>query len=379
MILVGDAVRHAAYERALCRGHGYESRLDVFYQGQQIDSLSLADDLAGGRVEVTARNRERRTLRLTAAQRRWPVAAASALSPYGVWGQAWVTITAGTVRFPDIPVWAGKLLTTGRVRWSGQVTVTGVDPMWQINREPFEVLRPAPRGMEVVSAILMLLQEVLPDATLDDRTGSTATIPAATAWDAGAGSRGKTIDELAASIGAELYAEPWAVAPGGQFVLRPVPTLLDTPAWVLPDGLESVVEADTQLQSGATVVNRWIVTSERTDRPLIREVVTDSDPASPTRYGGPMGRLTDFYSSPLISDNGQARAAGQAKLARSIGSARARTVRVIANPALEAGDVIAIGVDGEAPEYHLADSFDVPLSPDPASMSISTRSVGGTE
>lgn len=377
MFLVRDAAMHAQFLKALRHGHGYQTHVDAWYDGERIAQLDFGRHLSTGQVAVTGLNRERRTLTLTAAESLWPRLPSAALSPYGVWLQAWVTVTAGKTSFPPVPVFAGKLGTVKKARWEGMLDVAAVDPMWQVNKESFESMRPAPRGMEVVSAIAMLLAEVFPGATLDDRTGSTATIPASTAWDAGAGSRGRAIDELAASIGAEVYADPYAVSPAGTFVVRPVPGLADTPAWTLPDGDESVVVGDVQLQSGLTVVNRWVITSERSDRTPIREVVTDSDPGSPTRYGGPMGKLVDFFSSPLITDNGQAIQAGRAKLNRTIGAARPRNVEVIANPTLDAGDILAIGVDGEQAEYHIIDSFTLPLTPDPASMSIATRSVGG--
>jgi hypothetical protein len=92
---------------------------------------------------------------------------------------------------------------------------------------------------------------------------------------------------------------------------------------------------------------------------------------------GVLGKLTRFWSSPLFSSSGQAREAGQAKLRRSIGLARTRQVTVIANPALDAGDLMAITVDGEGPEFHIADDFAVPLTADPAAMTINTRSTGG--
>lgn len=375
MFQVGDALTHERFLSALTKTHGYDGRVEAWFDGNLVDQI----EFGSGSVKVTARNRERRSLEFAAPEKLWPALPTDPLTPYGAWLRAYVTVTAGATAFPEIPVFAGRLSQVEGNRWEGDLRVSAVDPMWQVNREPFERLRPAPSASRIVDAVRQLLVEVFPEATLEDQTGSTATVPAGLMWDAKPGSRGKAIDELAASIGAEVYARPTAVWPGGDFVIRPVPSLAGPVDWTLPDGLVSIVEGDKRVQSGAAVVNRWIVEVQRQDAPTLYVPVTDSDPASPTRYGGPMGKLAAFYSSPLISDEAQGFNAGLAKLRRSIGLARQRTLRVAVNPALEAGDVMSVSVDGESLETHIADEFAAPLQHDPASMDIATRSAGGVE
>lgn len=376
MWMVGDAVTHQAYLQALTRTHGYDGRVEAWYNGAKIGDIEFAD----GTVSVTARNRERRSLELTVAERLWPTLPTDPLSPYGVWLKAFVTVSAGATRFPEIPVFAGRLSKVSRVRWSGQLRVEAVDPMWLVNRETFEVPRYVSAGARVVDVIRALLVEVYTQASLEDLTGSEVMMPVAATWDTVAGARGKAVDELAAALGAEVFARPTAVWPGADFVVRPVPAPTDPAVWVLPDGLASIVAGDEQSQSGLSVANRWIVTSERTDEVTpIRVVVSDDNPGSPTRYGGPMGKLSDVYASALITTEAQALAAGQARLIRSLGPARTRAVRLVANPALEAGDVLGIGVDGEAPEYHVADAFDIPLTHNPADITVTTQSTGAND
>lgn len=373
MFQVGTSDVHAAFLAALAYSHSLQGRVEAWYNGEKRGEV----EFESGSVRVTGRNRERRGLDLMVAEGLWPASTADLLTPYGGWVRALVTVKAGATVFPEIPLFAGKLLKDELEWMSGHVAVKGADPMWQVNREPFETLRGAPAGARVVDTVELLLTEVFPYATLQDLTGSQVTIPAGVVWDAGRGSRGKAIDDLATSIGAEVFARPTVVWPYGDFVIRPIPGLTDTPAWVFPDGLNSIVAADKRVQSGADIVNRWIMQAERFDAAPIWEPVTDDDPASPTRYGGPMGKLTDFHSSPLFNSSGQAREAGQARLRRSIGLARTRTVTVISNPALDAGDVLSIPIPGGMPEFHIADDFTVPLTADPADMTIGTRSTGG--
>lgn len=370
MFQVGDTATHAAFLDALADSHSREAVVEAWFNGSKVGEVEFDT----GAVKVTGRNRERRQLTLTVAESLWPTEFTDLITPYGTWLRALVTITSGATVFPQVPVFAGKLLDDELEWMSGRVQVQAADPMWQINRESFESLRAAPANARVVDVINLLIVEVFPSATVLDLTGSQVTVPAGTVWDAGKGSRGKAVDDLASSIGAEVFALPLAVWPYGDFVIRPIPGLTDTAVWPFPDGLKAIVEADKRTQSGASVVNRWIMQSERFDAAPIWEAVTDDDPASPTRYGGPMGKLPDFYSSPLFSSSAQARDAGQARLRRTMGLARTREVKVIANPTLEAGDVMSIPIPGANPEFHIADDFDVPLTPDPAHMTINTRS-----
>lgn len=370
MFQVGDTLTHAAFLKALGSTHGYDGRVEAWYNGAKIEEIVFAS----GAVKVNARSRERRSLDLIVPERLWPSLPGDPLSPFGVWLRAFVTVTASATVFPEVPVFTGPLLNVKRARWSGQLAVEAKDPFKQINREAFELVRRVPAGTLNTAAIRALIMEVFEQAAVIDLTGSQTVLPVSTAWDAGPGSRGTAIDGLGGAIGAEVFALPAAVWPGGMFVIRPVPSDADPVAWVLPDGTASIVPADEMSQSSEAVVNRWIVTSEGNDAPPIRVPVTDDNPGSPTRYGGPMGRLPGFYSSGLIGSQSQAQIAGAAKLVRSIGLARARAVEVPANPALEGGDVLAIGVDGEPAVNYISDEFTVPLTYETAAMKIDTRS-----
>jgi len=374
MLQVGDSATHAAFLSALTSSHGYNVIVESYFEGEKIGEVSVE----GGTVQVTADARERRRIDdLTAPERYWPTVSDSVLSPQGIWVRALVQITSGTRVFPAVPVFAGKLLRTRRINRSGHVVCVAADPMWQVNRESFEIPRAAPAGTGIVALVSQLLLEVFPAATLEDRVGGSATVPTSgLVWDAAAGSRGMAIDELATSVGAEVFARPTRVWPAADFVIRPVPRLNTGPAvWLLTDGPGGVISQDVRQLDGESVVNRWIGTVEPTSGSgTLYASATDVSITSATRYGGPMGKLVDFYSSPLVSSVAQLQIALQAKLARSIGMADGRALRVIVNPALEGGDLLQVSMGTEAAVRHIADSFDVPLSVASASMDIQTRS-----
>lgn len=377
---VVDAAKHTAFLKALEKPHSRSSYVDVWFNGTKIDSLTFDRDGESAYVSVTSRNRERRMLTITARESLWPrlpdtAATADPLSPYGIWLQAFTTIRAGASSYGPFPVFAGKLNRTKRRRRSGMVMVRARDPFFQINKEALEAPRPAPT-VDLAAAAKTLLAEVFPYATLTSTATVSATIPEGTVWNAGDGSRGRVLDEIAAALGTELFALPTAVWPNADFMMRPVPGLNGTPDWTVTG---TVIEDDEQEQSNDDAVNKWIVTVERPDASTLYVPVPDTDPGSPTRYGGPLGKLPKFFSSPMVTTEAQAFVAGLAKLNRSKGIARSRRLAIIANPALEGGDLLDISVDGEPSEINIVDDFELPLTADSAAMIVACRASGGDE
>jgi hypothetical protein len=121
------------------------------------------------------------------------------------------------------------------------------------------------------------------------------------------------------------------------------------------------------------VYNSVVATSSPTDGPApVYGIAEDTSPTSPTRVTGPFGRVTRFYSSPLLRSNAQAASAAKAILSRSLGRRQALSLSTMVNPALESGDRIDVVLPDGSLQYHLADGFTVPLSPS-APMPIETR------
>lgn len=83
----------------------------------------------------------------------------------------------------------------------------------------------------------------------------------------------------------------------------------------------------------------------------VQAVAIDSDPSSPTYAGtgpgtSPYGRVTEFYSSPLLETEGQAQSAANTILARHVGAGATYTLVRPYDPTISAGDVVS--VDGSA-------------------------------
>ena len=85
--------------------------------------------------------------------------------------------------------------------------------------------------------------------------------------------------------------------------------------------------------------------------PPVQAVAIDSDPSSPTYAGtgpgtSPYGRVTEFYSSPLLTTVPMAQAAANTILAGNVGAGATYTLVRPYDPTITAGDVVS--VDGSA-------------------------------
>lgn len=84
------------------------------------------------------------------------------------------------------------------------------------------------------------------------------------------------------------------------------------------------------------------------DTPPVQAVAVDSDPSSPTYAGtgpgtSPYGRVTEFFSSPLLENVSQAQSAANTILAGYVGAGATYTLVRPYDPTITAGDVVSVG------------------------------------
>lgn len=354
----------AEFLAALGRSHARISRVDAYQGGVFQGTVPFSE----GKVDVTARNRVRRTLDLTVNAALYPTEADSLLSPYATVLQAWCGINLGTTEIL-LPVFTGKVESVdNRDQYGGHVELRARDLMGDVNDGRFETPRAAPTGYRIVDAITTLLLEAVPTSTVTADTGvdTTSLVPSGLMWDV---DRGKAVDDLAQSIGAEVFATP-----DGQFRIRNVPTLNDPVSWTASEGPGGTLVTAGRQVTRDGVYNAVITVVERANGDLpLRFLAEDANPGSPTYVGGLFGRVPRFLRNPLVTNAEQGAQAGVALLARSIGATRLRTITCVPNPAAEAGDVINAAVKGMT-ETHIADTFSLPLHADGGAMTVGTRS-----
>lgn len=354
-------------EQQIRRSHSRLIRATAYGPAGTLTNLPVS----GGSVVVDAGDQVRRTATVSIADPAlWPADPLDVLSPWGaelqldygivIPGRAtwWVPLIRGVVADAD----RSRPVTSG----DGAVMLKLSDRSIRIAEDRFDAPVQTVSGATVVGEITRLIQQTLPTATVVDYTGSTQVAPVMEIererWADG-------IEKLADSIGAEVFCDPV-----GTFVIRPQPKLTDAVVWDISSGRRGILVAKRDRRSREKVYNRVVADGVRTDgTPPVRSVVSDTDPLSPTRYGGPFGKKPRHYASPLLTTVGQCTAAATSILERSKGAGATVTLEAIVNPALDSGDVIRVTDDGMR-QTHIVDRLEVPLGVRSA-QPIATRSL----
>jgi len=352
---------------AITQSHAMTARVTVYSP-----TTGVHPDLpiSGGQVTVDAKSQVRRTATLQADPSFWPARPSDLLAPFGSEAaiEYGIVLPSGTIEW--VPLGMFSLETTSRQRpvsASADVTVDLVDRSSRVAEDRFDAPVQTVAGATVVAEIRRLIQATLGTGVpVTDLTGSTQ-IAALLEIDRNRWPDG--IEKLADAIGAETFFDVL-----GMGVIRPQPTLADPPVWTITTG-----DSDSNLLTAKDtltrkeVYNRAIASGQRSDGTLpVYAAVSDTDPNSPTLYGGPFGRKPRFYSSPLLTTVAQCTTTATALLERVRGLGVQIAMEQLVNPALDAGDVITAIQDGVA-TTHIIDSCSVPLTPD-GTQGLGTRS-----
>ncbi|MEU4154705.1 DUF5047 domain-containing protein [Streptomyces antimycoticus] len=208
----------------------------------------------------------------------------------------------------------------------------------------------------VVGAVTALIQRSIPTADVVSRItdapiGSRTFDVEADPW---AG-----VQEIAAAAGAEVYANA-----DGTFVIGALPDLsTTTPVWSVEATEGGVYVSGRRAMSSDNVYNGVLARGENTadNAPPVSYLAVDSDPSSPTYWGGPFGRRPMFYSSSTLTTTNACAAAANLKLAAAKAPNATGDFSSLPNPALEPGDVIRVTHPDGTRELHQVASFSVPL------------------
>jgi len=150
---------------------------------------------------------------------------------------------------------------------------------------------------------------------------------------------------------------------------------LGFPVWLIDTGATGVmVEAEEALDRTG-VYNGVLVVGQNSavDAP-VSALVYDNAFDSPTRWGGPFGKVVHVEQSTAVQNTSQAQAAAEALLDKKLGLTRSITLTISPNPALEAGDIVDVAFADGRRERHVIDALTCDLGPEGA-QSLVTRSV----
>jgi Domain of unknown function (DUF5047) len=144
--------------------------------------------------------------------------------------------------------------------------------------------------------------------------------------------------------------------------------------WTVDTGETGVlVDADESLDRTATFNGVLVEGQAAADTAPIAALVTDDDPTSPTRWGGPFGKVARIERNSAVQTVDQATAAAADLLERGLHLARSLTLTAAPNPALEAGDLVRVLFLDGRDERHIIDTVNIDLAAAGA-QTLATRS-----
>lgn len=364
----------ALYRQALPYPHRRETRVQVFHGSTLVADSDTDPALlpVDGEVTASVTSRVTRSLSLTVDPSLYPTSPASLLSPE----QAVLKVFAG-IGYPNgsreiFPVFTGRIQDVRRAG-NGNVVVQADDLARDVIEFEFENPQPSLTGALVTAQIRALITQALPAATFGTDDANVATTPAVV-WDQ---DRGRALDDLAFAAGGR-----WFALGDGSFVTRRYPYQQTVPVVTIADQSGGTNVSAERFVTRDGVANSVTVSSERMDgSPPIRATQRDTDPLSPTFFGGSFGRKTRIVKVQTPLTSAEAQAMARAQLAAAIALGSQWTISCVADHALEPGDCITVSYRGIT-ETQIIDAITYPLIDDAPqrirSRSPQAMSTGGT-
>jgi hypothetical protein len=297
----------------------------------------------------------------------FPTDASSLLAPYG----NELYVERGVVYGDGSTEWVGqgyyRIYSTDQDNApDGEVVVAGRDRMSGI----IDAKREAPfsfgEGTSVSAAFDFLVGEVYPTAVIEYDFDAGATLFTTT----------HIVDEdryaflkgIADSLGKVMFFD---YAGRLQLVSAPNPTVS---VFSVNHGDQGVVLKVSRSLNREGAFNAFVVIGDQVgEAEPVRAASYDLNPASPTYWNGPFGKVPSKVTSTFVSTQQQAQDAADAMLARSIGVPYSVDFTAVPNSALEPLDSVTVSYsDTHRREIHIIETLTIPLDAETA-MSGTTR------
>lgn len=252
--------------------------------------------------------------------------------------------------------------------WSelqGQATLTLADAMAQVKDEAF-VTPWVPSG-KPSNAAVAAVQEVFGSSIAYHVLTSPASEPDlnGTVYEQ---DRAQAVSDLASSVGAEALFDNL-----GDFVIRPRESAASV-AWTIDAGERGALVAAEETLDRSNVRNGVMVSGQPDPAlPPIYALATHDDPTSPTRWGGPFGKVPLLSSSTAVSSQAQADATAASLLNLRLGLSRTVVIAAIPNPALVPDDLIEVVFADGRTEQQTVNAVEIGLGVD-APLRVTTTS-----
>jgi hypothetical protein len=344
------------FRQALTASHRIAVRVDAYYDGV----LTRANiPVTDGAVTLDRGSKVRRSLSLTVGDLSLlPWDATDPLAVYGqelvvqrgipfASGTEWVRLGTFRIDEPSADVRHGPLTLTGK---SAEVAI-----------QDDRFLTPtSTRGYTLcVDAITYLIRQTIPDAVIVNATSDTRNPSCPVAdWNAET-DRWDAVTQVARAMNAEISCDAL-----NRFVISDAPNALTSPVvWDIAEGEGGTLISAARTMSRSAVYNAVVASGENSssNSTPVSAIAYDDDPTSPTRWGGPFGRVPRFYSSALLTTSAGCLAVAESMLFDATAPNIQAAIAASPNPALEAGDCVRLRYSGRR-NLFIVQALTIPLT-----------------
>lgn len=356
-----------SFLNALRGSHGSRSRATVCTEWQEgVSPTGTEIPLLDGDIRFDASADIRASLDMRTSAEHWSDDPDGLVTPYG----NEIYIERGLVLYGGQKTFVGQ----GYYRIEsveqddapdGEVRIAAKDRMAGLIEARLEAPVQFGNNTSVQTVFVTLVLDVYPLATIEfDFDAAATTFPGSHIAER---ERFEFLKDVATGLGKIMY---WDYR--GVLVVRTAPELTDS-VWSVNAGEGGVLVGMSRELNRDGVYNSVVVNGETPGEESFRAVARDMAPNSPTYWLGKYGKVTRFFSSPLINSQLSANQAAVSMLKRVLGLPRSINFRTVVNPALEVFDPVLITFSSKEPsQTHILDSINMPLGVEGA-MTADTR------
>jgi hypothetical protein len=323
----------AAQKTAFLGNHEMSTRATVFRGGQSLGDIPLMDM----EVHATYGTRGGRDATLVVDH---GVVADGLLNPLS----DQVILYTGIKNFVEVPIFTGRVATRN-AEDASEVTVPLMSRGVSIIEAQFEVPWPVTVPYLSTSEIMKIIQDVDPTWAVDTSRATARAIPTNLVfeWD-----RGQALDQIAQGAsqvwqpdrtgGFVLYDNPYSIGPA--LASESVVTLTDGEGGVTARVLDAITREG--VYNSVTVVVERVNNTEP-----IRVTARDTDPLSPTLWGGVFGKQNKVVKNQNPTNISDASLLALRILRQSLALQRSWRIEVPHLPFLDPGDVFTLWYQNE--------------------------------
>ena len=299
----------------------------------------------------------------------WPAKPTSVGSPYGteVFIELGVQYASGTREYVGLGYFRinedGQSLVNG-----GPVTLTTEDRMANIRDGRPLFPQVFGDGASFQGVVDFVVNDVMPGVPVvyDFAASSTLLVGNHVLED----DRVKFLQELTTAYGKVMYFDY-----AGRLQVKSPPSPTSAPVHAIRAGAYGGLVGLQRSISRDGVFNGAVAKGDpASDIPPVSGFALDLDPASPTYWFGPFGKVPEYFSSTFLVTDDQCAGAAAAMRLKQNGAPYTVNLTATPNPALEISDVITVTYSDDFPdETHIIDRITLGLTAKDGTMSIDTR------